>query len=95
MSDSSRIVVQVSYSTAQIGELVRDFLSRAAISNIAVNVVGREVCLSGRMYDQKSIAQLKSRVESFVKDYPGIRAVVKVVFNAVAVPVKGFWSANC
>lgn len=70
--DPARIVVQVSYSTAQIGELVRDFLSRAAISNIAVNVVGREVCLSGRMYDQKSIAQLKSRVESFVKDYPGV-----------------------
>ena len=70
--DPSRIVVQVSYSTAQIGELVRDFLSRAAISNIAVNVVGHEVCLSGRMYDQKSIAQLKARVDGFVKDYPGV-----------------------
>ena len=46
--DPSRIVTQVSYSTAQIAELVKDFLSRAAVTNIGVNVVGREVCLSGR-----------------------------------------------
>ena len=70
--DASRIVVQVSYSTAQIGELVRDFLARAAVTNIGVNVVGREVCLSGRMYDRQSIEQVKKRVEGFVKDYPGI-----------------------
>ena len=70
--DPSRIVTQVSYSTAQIAELVKDFLSRAAVTNIGVNVVGREVCLSGRMYDKQSIEQLRKRVEGFVKDFPGM-----------------------
>ncbi len=70
--DQSRIVVQVTYSTAQIGELVKDFLARSSVTNIGVNVVGREVCLSGRMYDSQSIEQLKKRVEGFVKDFPGI-----------------------
>ena len=70
--DSTRIVTQVTYSTAQISELVKDFLSRACITNVDVNVVGREVCLSGRMYDKQSIDQVKKRVEGFVKDYPGI-----------------------
>ena len=70
--DSTRIVTQVSYSTAQIGELVRDFLRRSSVTNIGVNVVGREVCLSGRMYDSQSIEQLKKRVEGFVHDFPGI-----------------------
>ena len=70
--DTSRIVTQVTYSTAQVGDLVKDFLARSAITNIAVNVVGREVCLSGRMYDTQSIEQLKKRVEGFVRDFPGI-----------------------
>ena len=70
--DASRIVAQVSYSTAQIGELVRDFLARAAVTNIDVNVVGREVCLAGKMYDAQSIEQLRKRVEGFVKDFPGM-----------------------
>ena len=70
--DAARIVTQVSYSTAQIGELVSDFLKRSNVTNVSVNVVGREVCLSGRMYDTQSIAQLKKRVEGFVHDFPGI-----------------------
>ncbi len=70
--DAVRIVAQVTYSTAQIGELVRGFLSRSNYTNINVSVVGREVCLSGRMYDAQSIAQLKSRVEGFVKEFPGV-----------------------
>ena len=70
--DAARIVTQVTYSTAQIGELVKDFLQRSGITNVSVNVVGREVCLSGRMYDKQSIDQLKKRVDGFVKDFPGI-----------------------
>ena len=70
--DSARIVSQVTYSTAQIGVLVTDFLSRSGITNIAVKVVGREVCLSGRLYDQQTIDRLRERVSSFLKDYPGI-----------------------
>lgn len=69
--DPQRIVAQVTYSTAQIGPLVRDFLARSGITNIGVNVVGKEVCLSGRMYDKQSIEQLKTRVEGVVKDFPG------------------------
>ncbi len=70
--DEARIVHQVTYSTAQIGELVTDFLARANVTNVGVNVVGHEVCLSGRMYDAQSIEQLRKRVQGFVKDYPGI-----------------------
>jgi Flp pilus assembly secretin CpaC len=70
--DQARIVAQVTYSTAQIAELVRDFLNRAGATNISVNVVGREVCLSGKMYDRQSIEQLGKRVEGFVKDFPGL-----------------------
>ena len=70
--DTSRIVAQVTYSTAQVGELVKDFLARSAVTNVNVNVVGREVCLAGRMYDAQSIEQLRKRVEGFVKDFPGI-----------------------
>ena len=70
--DNARIITQVTYSTAQIGELVKDFLQRSNITNISVNVVGHEVCLAGRMYDTQSIGQLKNRVEGFVKDFPGI-----------------------
>ena len=70
--DPNRIVTQVTYSTAQIGSLVREFLARSGITNINASVVGHEVCLSGKMYDQQSIDQLKARVEGFVKDFPGI-----------------------
>ena len=70
--DPSRIVAQVSYSAAQVGELVGDFLSRAGASNITARVVGREVCLSGNMYDAQSIEQLRKRVEAFLRDFPGI-----------------------
>ena len=70
--DSSRIVSQVTYSAAQIGVLVTDFLNRSGITNVAAKVVGREVCLSGRLYDQQAIDRLRERVSNFLKDYPGI-----------------------
>lgn len=70
--DPARIVTQVSYSAAQVGELVTDFLSRAGATNITARVIGREVCLYGSMYDAQSIEQLKNRVASFLKDFPGI-----------------------
>lgn len=70
--DPNRIVTQVVYSTAQIGALVREFLARSGATNVEANVVGHEVCLTGRMYDQQSIDQLRARVEGFVKDFPGI-----------------------
>lgn len=70
--DAARIVSQVTYSTAQIGVLVTDFLNRSGITNVSVKVVGREVCLSGRLYDQQTIDRLRERVSNFLKDYPGI-----------------------
>ena len=57
--DPARIVTQVSYS-------------RAGATNITARVIGREVCLYGSMYDAQSIEQLKNRVASFLKDFPGI-----------------------
>lgn len=70
--DAARIVSQVTYSTAQIGVLVTDFLNRSGITNVSVKVVGREVCLAGRLYDQQTIDRLRERVSNFLKDYPGI-----------------------
>lgn len=70
--DAQRLVTQVSYSTAQIAVLVTDFLKRAEIANVSVKVVGHEVCLSGGMYDQQSIEQVKARVTNFLKDFPGL-----------------------
>ena len=70
--DAARIVSQVTYSTAQIGVLVTDFLNRSGVTNVSVKVVGREVCLAGRLYDQQTIDRLRERVSNFLKDYPGI-----------------------
>ena len=70
--DPSRIVAQVTYSAAQVGELVSDFLNRAGATNISARVIGHEVCLSGSMYDAQSIEQLRKRVETFLKDFPGL-----------------------
>ena len=70
--DPARIVAQVTYSAAQVGELVGDFLSRAGATNISARVIGHEVCLSGNMYDAQSIEQLRRRVEAFLKDFPGL-----------------------
>ena len=70
--DPSRIVAQVTYSAAQVGELVGDFLNRAGATNVSARVVGREVCLYGNMYDTQSIEQLRKRVEAFLKDFPGL-----------------------
>ena len=70
--DAARIVSQVTYSTAQIGVLVTDFLNRSGVTNVSVKVVGREVCLAGRLYDQQTIDRLRELVSNFLKDYPGI-----------------------
>lgn len=70
--NQGRIVNQVTSSTAAVGELVREYLQHLALTNISVSAVGREVCLSGKLYDQKSIEQVGERVAAFLKDFDGI-----------------------
>ena len=70
--DQQRLVVQVDYSGSALAVLVTDFLAAAGISNVTVQVVGREVCLAGRMYDRQSIDRVTSRVKDFLKDFKGV-----------------------
>lgn len=70
--DQQRLVVQVNYSGSALAVLVTDFLGAAGISNIAVQVIGREVCLAGRMYDRQSIDRVTARVKDFLKDFKGV-----------------------
>lgn len=70
--DQQRLVVQVNYSGSALAVLVTDFLSAAGVSNVAVQVIGREVCLAGRMYDRQSIERVTSRVRDFLKDFKGV-----------------------
>ena len=70
--DQQRLVVQVNYSGSALAVLVTDFLGAAGISNITVQVIGREVCLAGRMYDRQSIDRVTTRVRDFLKDFKGV-----------------------
>ena len=68
----SRIMSQVSYSPSALKVLVTDFLARSGQKSVAVNVIGHEVCLSGRMYDKGQIDALAARVKAFLADFPGV-----------------------
>lgn len=70
--DTSRLVVQVTYSATALSVLVKNFLDAADIKGVDVKVVGREVCLSGRMYDKQSIEKADKRVRGFLSDFPGV-----------------------
>jgi len=70
--DTQRLIVQVTYSAIALSALVSDFLCTAGISNITVTVIGREVCLAGRMFDQQSITRTDQRVRDFLRDFHGI-----------------------
>ena len=68
--DPERILSQVSYSSEALEVNVRGFLDRIGCSNITATVVGREVCLSGRVFDKDSAQILGERVRSFLSDFP-------------------------
>jgi len=70
--DTTRMVVQVTYSATALSVLVKNFLETAEIKGVDVKVVGREVCLSGRMYDKQSIEKADKRVREFLKDFHGV-----------------------
>ena len=70
--DADRLIVQVTYSETALSVLVKDFLDSIGQSGIDVKVLGREVCLTGRMFDRPSIVRVEERVRNFLKDFPGV-----------------------
>jgi len=70
--DTSRLVVQVNYSQPALCAMVKDFLASAGHQEIDVQVIGREVCLSGRMFDKQSIERVDKRTKEFLKDFQGV-----------------------
>ena len=70
--DTQRLVAQVSYSEAALAVLVQEYVRQCGYTNVTATVVGRDVCLAGRMYDKNAIKQLGDRVKAFLKDFPGV-----------------------
>ena len=70
--DPQRLVVQVNYAAEALGVLVTEYLDTLGVSNVSVKVMGRDVCLTGRMFDKQSIARVDTRVKEFLKDFPGV-----------------------
>ncbi len=69
---AGRIVNQVTSSTSAVADLVAEYLRELGRTNITVTAVGREICLSGRLYDAESIKGIGARVKEFLKDFDGI-----------------------
>lgn len=70
--DAARILPQVSYSTTAVGLLVKAYIAQIGYSNVTVSAVGRNICLKGRLYDQKTIDLVKTRATEFLKPFAGI-----------------------
>ena len=77
--DPERIISQVSYSPDSLKAIVEDFLRRSDITNLAVNVVGRQVCLSGRVYDGGFAKSVQERIMKHLQDFPGVSVNVEDV----------------
>lgn len=77
--DPERIISQVSYSPDSLKTIVEDFLRRSDITNLAVNVVGRQVCLSGRVYDGGFAKSVQERIMKHLQDFPGVSVNVEDV----------------
>lgn len=75
--DPDRIVSQVTYSPEALKAIVTDFLRRSDATNIAVNIVGREVCLSGKVFDPGVARSLSERVLKFLREFPGVTVNVE------------------
>lgn len=75
--DPERIISQVSYSPDSLKTIVEDFLRRSDITNLAVNVVGRQVCLSGRVYDGGFAKSVQERIMKHLQDFPGVSVNVE------------------
>lgn len=70
--DPERIVSHVSVSPEALKALLDAFLRRNGQEGVAAELVGQEVCLSGKMYDQGQIDALGKKVQAFLADFPGL-----------------------
>jgi len=70
--DESRILTQVSYSTPAVAQLVKNYLAQIGYTNIAVTCVGRNICLKGKLFDQKAIDLVTGRSKEFLAPFAGI-----------------------
>lgn len=70
--DPARIISHVDFSPQALQVVVQDFIGRAGVTNVTVKVIGREVCLRGKVYDLASAKSLGERVQRFLADFPQI-----------------------
>ena len=70
--DPERIVSHVSVSPEALKALLDAFLRRNGQEGVTAELVGQEVCLSGKMYDQGQIDELGKKVQAFLADFPGL-----------------------
>lgn len=70
--DPERIVSHVSVSPEALKALLDAFLRRNGQEGVSAELVGQEVCLSGKMYDQGQIDALGKKVQAFLADFPGL-----------------------
>lgn len=70
--DPERIVSHVSVSPEALKALLDAFLRRNGQECVTAELVGQEVCLSGKMYDQGQIDELGKKVQAFLADFPGL-----------------------
>ena len=89
--DTARIVSHVTYSSVAIGQLVGEYLAHLGHSNVTATVIGHDVCLSGKLYDEKSIKQVGERTKQFLSDFPGMTVntdALKVVKQKIVLEVE-------
>lgn len=70
--DPERIISHVTYSAEALTVIVREFLDRIGSTNVAVTVCGREVSLSGSMFDKAAATALGERVRKLLAEFPGV-----------------------
>ena len=70
--DPSRILSQVTFSVPAIGATLQAYLRHIGHSNVTATAVGNEICLSGRLFDRRSISNVVQRAGAFLRDFPGV-----------------------
>ncbi len=70
--DTTRIVSHVTISPEALKALLDEFLGRNNVEGVKAELIGYEVCLSGKLYDQAQIDALGERVKAFLAEFPGL-----------------------
>ncbi len=70
--DGERIVSHVAVSPEALKALLDEFLARSQVEGVTADLIGTEVCLSGKLYDQGQIDALGERVKAFLSEFPGL-----------------------